>query len=464
MRKIFATLLFLNLVFHCTPLLNFYVLADDAAIQEGENTSASPPTITIADFNREDLMNNLNGESGTWEQDPYDKSQWIRVSLDGVIRRGSSGSSLRLEYNVNSPNDAVNGFWTQLKFLDVSKYDHFEFWVKGDEKNGFTTKFKIEFKKFQKNEEGGEDTIKASYIVKGVTSDWQKISIPLGVMNGILDWKDTRELVIGLEKKRVDKPEGVLYFDDFSFVNTGNPGPKITDIVEHKKKKTKEELSPEEFAKFLISRLKGFPKKVFVNKEFPEDDKKLLLEIAEDTWKYFDNIVDKVYELPLDNIQFSEKATVSGDTRVGDYTSVTNIGLYLMCLVSGYDFGFLSKEAAAKRINLTLDSIEKLEKYNNFPYNYYDVTIFERTSNFISFVDSGWLAAGIIVAKNAFPEEVELKCQKILDEMDFSFFYDPVEDHMYHGFYTNINYYSEHHYGAFYTEPRAISYIAIGKA
>ena len=47
--------------------------------------------------------------------------------------------------------------------------------------------------------------------------------------------------------------------------------------------------------------------------------------------------------------------------------------------------------------------------------------------------------------------------------MDFSFFYDPVEGHMYAGFYANINYYSEHHYGTFYSEPRAISYIAIGK-
>ena len=115
------------------------------------------------------------------------------------------------------------------------------------------------------------------------------------------------------------------------------------------------------------------------------------------------------------------------------------------------------------RLKLTLTSIENLEKFHGFPYNYYDITIFQRTSNFISFVDSGWLAAGLIVVKNAFPEELGKRCQALIDPMDFSFFYDPVEDQMYHGFYTNINYYSEYHYGAFYTEPRAISYIAIGK-
>ena len=51
----------------------------------------------------------------------------------------------------------------------------------------------------------------------------------------------------------------------------------------------------------------------------------------------------------------------------------------------------------------------------------------------------------------------------MLDKLNFAFFYDNVEQSMYHGFYTNIDYYSEYHYGAFYTETRAISYLAIGK-
>ncbi|MBI5123887.1 MAG: hypothetical protein HZA72_00530, partial [Candidatus Omnitrophica bacterium] len=156
-------------------------------------------------------------------------------------------------------------------------------------------------------------------------------------------------------------------------------------------------------------------------------------------------------------------AALSNDTVIGDYTNITNVGLYLMCLVAGYDFKFINKDEAARRINLTLDSIERLDTYNGFPYNYYDITIFQRTSNFISFVDSGWLAAGLVVAKNAFPEAAGSRCQKILDKMNFAFFYDPVERHMYHGFYNNINYYSEYQYGALYTEPRAISYLAIGK-
>jgi hypothetical protein len=335
--------------------------------------------------------------------------------------------------------------------------------VKADEKKGATGIFKIEFKKAQKDPEGRDETIKATYVVKGVTGEWQKVSIPLNVMNGIMDWSGLREFVIAFEKRRVDKPEGTLYIDDIAFVKTGKPGPSIRDIVPHRKQKTAASLSREEFAKFLIARLYGFPKEVFVKKSFPKDDREFLLEIARDTWKYFDNITDKEYGLPLDRIQFGENATVSWGTRVGDYTNITDIGVYMMCVVSAMDLKFISGEEAVKRLSLTIDSVEKLEKYKGFPYNYYDITIFQRTSNFISFVDSGWLAAGLIVAGNAFPAQLGERCGKLLDAMDFSFFYDPVEGHMYHGFYTNIDYYSEYQYGAFYTEPRAASYIAIGK-
>lgn len=431
---------------------------------KASSPEAKIPTVAmIADFDRGMMVNNLQGECGTWEARPEDKMQGINAVLDKDVKVGEAGYSLKLEYSVDSPMNAVNGFWTQLRSFDASPYDHFEFWVKGDKAEGCTTLFKIEFKKFQKDKEGHDETIKGSYIAKGVTDKWQKISVPLNVMNGILDWKDIVELVITFEKRRVDKPKGVLYFDDFAFVKTGNLGPSVTDVVEHKKEKTEKKLAPEEFARFLISRLNGFPSTVVVKKKFPSDDKALLREIAKDTWNYFEKLVDKEHQLPIDNVSFNSMSVLTEDTTIGDYTNITNVGMYLMCLVAGYDFKFITKKEAVKRLAATLDSIERLETYNGFPYNYYDITIFQRTSNFISFVDSGWLAAGIIVVKNAFGQELGDRCQKMLEKLNFAFFYDPVEESMYHGFYTNIDYYSEYHYGAFYTETRAISYLAIGK-
>ena len=421
----------------------------------------------IDDFSNPNMKNNLNGDSGTWEMDPDDTNQYCRASVDTENAREPGKNCLKLEYGVDSPKKAENGLWTHLRSFDALAYDHVEFWVKGDAQKGYTTTFNIEFKKFE-NFPGDEpgttrtDSIKGSYVVTGVTDQWQKIYVPLNKMNGILNWKDIREFVITFQQRRVDKKTGVIYISDIAFVNTGNFGPRVTDIVHHKRKKTDKELAPKEFAEFLIARLNGFPSQVKVKKKFPKDDKKFLMEVAKDTWKYFDKIVDKEYQLPLDNIGFSEESTISDKTQVGDYTNITNVGLYLMCLVGGYDFGFITKEEAIKRINGTLDSLEKIEKYNGFPYNYYDITIFQSTSNFVSLVDSGWLVAGMIVARNAFGE-VNARCTKLIDEMNFAFLYDPVQGHMHHGYYTNIDYYSEYNYGAFYTELRAISYIAIGK-
>jgi hypothetical protein len=440
---------------------SMFLLSPASSSETGKQKS--PPLTVIADFNNKELSNNLGGEIGQWELSPDDGAQAIESSFDSAVKRGAAGSSFKISYDVDSVDPAANGFWMQLNGFDASAYDHFELWVKGDAATGFTTIFKIEFKKTQLDEEGHEETIKGSYVVNGVTSDWQKISIPLNVMNGILDWRDIKEMVVSFEKKRVDFPKGTLYFDDFTFVNTGEPGPSIKDVVRHKKKKTTGAINTLEFARFLIDRLKGFPSSVYKVEKFPQDDKQLLRQIAADTWKYFDNLVDKESHLPVDNIGLGEKGVMTDGTRIGDYTNITNIGLYMMCIVAGYDFKFIDKEEAVKRLNLTLDSIERLETYKGFPYNYYDITIFQRTSNFISFVDSGWLAAGLVVAKNAFPEAVAKRCQKILDSMDFSFFYDTVEGSMYHGYYTNINYYSEYHYGVLYSETRAISYLAIGK-
>ncbi|MFA5085027.1 MAG: carbohydrate binding domain-containing protein, partial [Candidatus Omnitrophota bacterium] len=280
-----------------------------------ESNKPEPATFIIADFNNGAMFSNLQTEMGTWEMNPEDEAQSIEASLDKSIKMGKSGYSLKIDYNVGSPKNAVNGFWMQMRFFDASPYDHFEFYVKGDKDKGSTGVFKIEFKKLNRNPDGEEETVRGSFIVKGVTGEWRKISIPLNVMNGITDWKQMGEFVITFEKRRVDSLKGTLYFDDLAFVKTGSPGPSISDPVEHKAKKTKTALPPAEFAKFLIKRLKGFPSKVFLDKTFPKDDRAMLMEIAKDTWNYFDMFVDKNYQLPIDNVEFAADGTVSGGTK-----------------------------------------------------------------------------------------------------------------------------------------------------
>jgi hypothetical protein len=374
---------------------------------------------------------------------------------------------------VESDVPSQNGFWTKLQGFDASHHDHVEFDIKGDAEKGFTEVFKIEIKKYKDAER--VEKIKGSYKVENVTSEWQKMSIPLNLLTGLVDFgdpaawenpaigrRDLDEFVIVFQDRQATKKTGVIYIDNLKFVRTGKPGPTAVDFPPRFKEKTPVKIEGVEFAKFLVGRLGGFPEQVVVKKEFPKDDRAFLMEIAKDTWRFFDEVVDQEHGMPLDNILIGKNEPIDEATQIGDYTNVTNIGVYLMCVVSGYDLGFITREDAVRRVKLTMDTLEKIDYHESgFPFNYYDTTTLERY--FVSLVDSGWLVAGLYVVKNAFPEELTEQAERLIDRGNFKFFYDPVERQMRHGFYEHLKVYSDYHYGVFYTEPRASSYIAIAR-
>lgn len=438
----------------------------------GVKSTHFPQTI-IHDFEGTGPKNSLNGEGGSWNLTPDDPN--VSVYEEIAAGEGSGGSNaLKLTYDLQSSEVTKVGYWTKLGEFDATNYDHLSFDVKGDPKAGFTDTFVIEVKKY-KNEER-LDKIKGTYLVKGVTSQWQTIEIPLNLLTGLFDqtnpeiWKNPLiarrqldELAINLENRRVTKKSGVLLFDNFKFVKTGKPGLSIMDQPERKGLKTEKEIGGVEYAKFLTARLRGYPSSVHLENEFSKDDREFLMTIARDTWKFFDQVVDREHQLPLDTIQLGETEPIAVDGWVGDYTNVTNIGVYLMCLVSAADLGFITPEEATSRIQKTFDTIERLEHHESgFLYNYYDTTTLEKTSYFVSFVDSGWLDAGIYVAKNAFPE-LAGQAARLLNGHSFKFFYDEVEQQMTHGYFAHLNVPSDYHYGTLYTETRAASYIAIGR-
>ncbi|MFH0985702.1 MAG: glucoamylase family protein [Candidatus Omnitrophota bacterium] len=438
----------------------------------------SSKVVMLADFEVEGvkIMNNLGAESGDWNMNLADINNSYTdprvLTLEG--KDGKVSKVLSLDYSVDSDLPAQNGFWTKLAGFDASSYDHLEFEIKGDSKAGFTERFRLEMKKCLDPQ--CIEKVSGSAIVP-VTGEWKTVSIPLNAMTGLIDfsspeaWKAPRssykpldELVIIFSDGFVTKKQGKIYLDNIRFVRTGEPGPSAVDFPPRKIEKTSQKLEPLEFEKLLVSRLRGFPKILSVRKEFPKDDKAFLKEVARDTWEFFDKILDAEHGLPLDTVLFGEKEPLEATTWVGDYTSVTNVGVYLMAIVSAYDLGFIPRDDAIQRIQKTLSTVEKLEYHSSgFPYNYYDTTTLERTSYFVSFVDSGWLMLGLYVVKNAFPEEVATQATRLLQRGNFKFFYDPLVKQMFHGFYDNLNVYSDYHYGVFYTEPRAASYIAVAR-
>ena len=63
----------------------------------------------------------------------------------------------------------------------------------------------------QKNE-------KATYYIKEVGAQWQKVNIPLAKLN-LTDWTTVREVAFVLEAWNVDFRQGAVLIDDISFSN-----------------------------------------------------------------------------------------------------------------------------------------------------------------------------------------------------------------------------------------------------
>jgi len=151
-----------------------------------------------------------------------------------------------------------------------------------------------------------------------------------------------------------------------------------------------------------------------------------------------------------------------GTARVGDYASGTDIGLYLMAVSAAPALGLISRSEALERIRAVLRTLERLERHCGFFFNFYDTTSLERTSNLISFVDSSWLTASLMVVRTAFPE-LAAECSRWIDSQDYGFFYLRQRGLMSHGYWAHVHRHSSYHYGVLYSESRLGSLVAIGK-
>jgi len=166
--------------------------------------------LVIADFDTGDKPNNIGGDFGGWDKDPNDESQGTQMSFDTDDSQGdASGYAIRLDYDVDSPNPAYNGFWMKLNGEDATAYNTLNFYVKGDAKAGFTKRFKIELKDMTNKP--------SAYIVSGVTDQWQKISIPFEKFRRIENWNSLNELVFVFDDINSSPKTGSILIDQITF-------------------------------------------------------------------------------------------------------------------------------------------------------------------------------------------------------------------------------------------------------
>ena len=121
-------------------------------------------------------------------------------------------------------------------------------------------------------------------------------------------------------------------------------------------------------------------------------DRRKLRTIARRTWHYFETFVtDAHHHLPPDNYQESPEPVVA------NRTSPTNIGLYLLSVISARDFGWISIMETVQRVEDTLATVDRMEKHRGHLYNWYDThTCRVLEPRYVSTVDSGNLAGHLI--------------------------------------------------------------------
>ena len=185
------------------------VLAFIFAIILVSTPAFSASELMLLDFDTGDKPNNVGGDFGGWDKDPNDDTQGCVIGfIFGEDPTGNpDGYSLQLDYDVDSPNPAYNGFWTKLEGEDFSDFDTLNIYIKGDAEAGFATRVKLELKDFQ---------TASPFLLNGITDQWQKFSIPFEKFTRIRDWSTMNELVMIFDDVNSSPKSATIYVDQIS--------------------------------------------------------------------------------------------------------------------------------------------------------------------------------------------------------------------------------------------------------
>jgi len=190
----------------CFAVLSFFSFTFKVAAQK--------QALVVANFDSGKKPNNLGEDFGTWDGFRTDLTQSCTIAFateDALAKNG--GRSLQLDYDVDSPNPAYNGFWMKITQAEVLDSDTLSFYVRGDSQKGFTTRVKIELK----DKKGG----KASFLVENITDKWQKIELTLDPRSKGKDQKKPfEEFVIVFDDVNSRPKTGRLLIDQIEFAKS----------------------------------------------------------------------------------------------------------------------------------------------------------------------------------------------------------------------------------------------------
>lgn len=180
--------------------------------------AADTGVLMLADFDEGDKPNNLGGDFGGWDKDPSDDTQGCRATFASDDSTGNiEGFALRLDYDVDSPSPAYNGFWMKLENVSAVPYDTLSFDIRGAS-HRFTKILKVELKT--------PDSRSSSFFINGITNEWQTIQIPLKRFKGIKNWANMSEMILVFDDVNTSPKKGTLLVDQIRFERLENGMPQ----------------------------------------------------------------------------------------------------------------------------------------------------------------------------------------------------------------------------------------------
>jgi cellobiose phosphorylase len=134
--------------------------------------------------------------------------------------------------------------------------------------------------------------------------------------------------------------------------------------------------------------------------ELSDEDRQELRRLARKNWRYFEDFVGaQEHYLPPDNYQEDPP------NGIAHRTSPTNIGFALISVLAARDLGYMGILEMGERLNNTLKTVEKLEKWKGHLYNWYDTRTLEiLRPRYISTVDSGNFIGYLMTLKQGLKE------------------------------------------------------------
>ncbi len=399
-------------------------------VPEGKSLLTSQQFLLIDDFNSGKF---LNRRGAAWQtKGPQDS---LILSLDKDDARSQHrGYSMKADYHLMPGEQAI--FQSFLERVDVSKARALVFKVKflcqKDKK--FNARMRLALTDWKHT--AVKQDITAFCPINNANA-WGNVIIPISQFRQ-LDLDQLFSIAFEI-KAGQEQISGSVWVDEIAFF--GN-----NDV----------------FFESLRDNLQGFPKVLFDVQRRDElkkmKDNDLLMALARDTWKYFENSRDTGSQLVVDHIR-------TGDSSLAaDYTSPTNIAMDLIGTVAAMDLGILTRAQAEERITRVFKTLVQLRRYKGFFYNFYDTKKLAVTREYISSVDHAWITAAFVIVRQAFEGELEKQASDFIKSSSFKEFLDPENNQLMIGIELPYDPAREvHHYGMLVSEARIASLLAIGK-